>query len=267
MLRKLRRGSKDTVDDAPRTGRQDSAFAVVTQEEEPNLKQPGFFDLPAEIRNAIYESIVSETTLSLPSSIFAVSKRSNFPLMKRKSPPPPINGLLLTSRQCRREYLSVLLSSVSIQVEVKDFEFESLMRVSSALSEADLKALHCNPNLVINLSTRNCTSKALSCLRRWLDYRNKDGINLPWKYEFPLEAHMPPTPMGRVRLMRELEYYADSISTLAVDVNATQQAELQLIVEAFERNAVSLEEDLGWLSHRTKSTSRDVRGLPGGGVV
>jgi hypothetical protein len=73
--------------------------------------------------------------------------------------------------------------------------------------------------------------------------------------------------MGRVRLLRELEYYADSIAALTVDLEAEEQkAELGRVIQAHEAKATWLEDDLGWLGQRSKVIGRNVRGLAGGGL-
>ena len=266
IFRRLRRNSKDSVEVSPPFRPREDSGVTLTPSEQSTPARLNFFDLPAELRNHIYEWVISDTTLSLPSSVFAPSKRPKLPLKRRKSLPTPINGLLLASQQCRREYLAVLLSNVSVVVEVKDFDFEGLMRVSSTLRGLEAKALQTNPNLRVHLVTQNCTTRDLLQLKRWLDHRKYDEVNLPWKYEFPLDKLQPPTTMGKVRLLRELEYYADTVATLAVDVAEAQQAELRSIIEAFESQAMELEDSLGWLGERNKSAVRNLRGLAGGGV-
>ena len=81
-----------------------------------------------------------------------------------------------------------------------------------------------------------------------------------------MDKLLPATTMGRVRLLRELEYYADTIATLVVDVEEGQQAELQKIMHAFETKANWIEDDLGWLGQRSKTMPRNIRGLAGGGL-
>ena len=188
--------------------------------------------------------------------------------------------------------MSVLLSTISVAVEIKDFDFDNLMRVSSSLNPEDLESLQSNRNLVLHLHTRNCTQKSLTQLRAWLDFRAQQppSQRLPWRYEFPLDRLLPPTTMGRVRLLRELEYYADTIATL-VDYSSTAQAgdgrtgkeveggkgkevmnsgreeELRRVMQAHEEKAQWLEEDLEWLGQRHKSMAVHVRGLAGGGFM
>lgn len=271
MLRKLRRSSKDPVsgEDGSIVTKVNSANTLPSElvAEESSIQRLTFFDLPAEIRNEIYEIVISETTLSIPTNILGSSKKPKLLLRRRKSLATPINGLLLASRQCRQEYLSALLSTASVVVEVKDFDFENLMRVSSGLGDFEIQALQTNRHLTLELHNRNCTREGTASLRRWLDFRRKNlERNLPWNYEFPLDKLLPPTTMGRVRLLRELEYYADTIAPLVEDVEEPQQLELKSIIEAFESKAHWIEDNIGWLGQRSKTISRHARGLPGGGI-
>lgn len=267
MLRKFRRNSKEPIEDASSRGYEGSA-AVDTTPDDTQRTRLTFFDLPAELRNSIYEFVISDTTLSLSSNLFTTSKKPRLSLKRRKSLclPTPINGLLLASRQCRREYLSFLFSTVSVVIEVQDFDFENLIRVSSSLDDLQIQSLQANRHLTVLLMTRNCRSKDLASLRRWLDYRKDQKINLPWNYEFPLDKLLPPTTMGRVRLLRELEYYADMVSMLEVDLEEEQKLEHRSIIDAFLSKAHRLDDDLAWLGHRSKRLPRYLRGLPGGGV-
>ena len=254
----------------------DSDLPDTATMEPPTPRGPNFMDLPAELRNRVYEFLISDMTLSLPSPsngpLSSLRKgKSRLALFRRNSrqasTETPLNGLLLANRQLRQEYLSMLLATASVVVEVKDFDFEQVARVSSALAYADMKALQSNRNLKLQLVTQNCTTKDLASLRRWLDFRKGNDTNLPWNYEFPLHRLLPGTTMGRVRLLRELEYYADTIATLVVDLHGQQQYEIKQIIEAFEIKAKELEDDLGWLGQRGKSVSRGVRGLAGGGIA
>lgn len=236
------------------------------------IPQVTFFDLPPELRNLIYASLIHDATLSLGTNSTSLhpKQKPKFQFRRRKSAPTPINGLLLASRQCRHEYLSLLLSTVRIVIEVHDFSFEHLTKVSSALAPSDLEALRLNPRLTIHLHTHNCTEKNLRLLRRWLVYRTesqkKRDAGLPWIYEFPLESLLPSTRMGRLRLLRELEYYVDTLSRLAIELQGAQLVELQAIIVAFETKATWLEEHLGAVGQSQKLMLRDVRGLMGGGV-
>lgn len=230
-----------------------------------SLDKTSFLSLPAEIRNAIYEFVICDATLSLPMSATG-SRRFRQRFQRRKQIETPLNGLLLANWQLRREYLSILLSTARVVVDVKDFDFEEVARVSSVLNASDVQALQSNSHLVLQLATQNCTDRDVSRLKRWIEFRKSKGADLPWKYEFPLDRLMPGTTMGRVRLLRELEYYADTIATLVADFDGAQQDEVQQIIHAFECKAMELEEDLGWLGQRSKASSRAVRGLAGGGL-
>lgn len=284
LIKKLRRGVKEPSPDDTTLAfrpRKDSAAVLPMDSASQHLTHPAaddapppsgltFLDLPAELRNRVYEFVICDATLTLPTAAAHPSRRSKLSLRRRGGSKPtdtPLNGLLLTTRQLRHEYLSMLLSTAAVVVEVRDFDFAHVARVSAALAPADRRALQSNRRLALHLVTQNCTAKALAQLRRWLDFRRDHAAAaLPWRYEVPLARLLPGTTMGRVRLLRELEYYADTIATLVVDLDAGQRAEMQRVIEAFEREAVWLEEDLGWLGQRSKSVSRSVRGLPGGGL-
>lgn len=272
MLRKFRRNSKPSPEDGL------SALSLQSSKEESTdagAQQPqgndrlSFFSLPAEIRNDIYELIIADTTLSLPSHALTAAQKLKLRTRKRRVLVTPINGLLLASRQCRQEYLSTLFSRGAVTVEVKDFDFEGLIRVSSGLDEMEVRYLQSNRNLTVQLMTQNCRQKDGFALRKWLNYLRDCEARLPWKYEVPLEKLLPPTMMGRVRLMHELEYYADSISALEPEISESQKLELKQITDAFYKAVEWLEGEVGEVGRRRKDYSRSLahlRGLPGGGV-
>ena len=200
-----------------------------------------FFDLPAEIRNVIYEELVSDTTLSLPA------------YRKQKLPPQP-NGLLLASKQCRREYVPLLLSTAPIIVEVRDFDFSNLIRIVGGLYSMELKAMRANPNLIIHLRTQNCARENMATLRRWLVNRADSLDRLPWRYEI------------RVRLLQESEYYAGRLRRKHLNMDDTLQWELDAIIAAFERKAVELDGTTPGYEKTSRGLTRNVRGLSGGGL-
>lgn len=216
-----------------------------------------FFDLPAEIRNAIYDIIASQTVLTLP----RVQKPAH-----NKKDPPPICGLLLASRQCRLEFLPLFLSTAKVVISIKDFDFRNLMRVVGSLYSTELKALRQNNSLVIHLWTNNCAREHLLILRRWLNQRADAMDRLPWQYEVPLLPTM--TVMGQIRQLRELEYYKRKLEELRTRLDENLQWELQNITEAFEAKAVGLEADLKFVNVPSAAdVRRNLRGLSGGGVI
>ena len=256
ILKKLRRSSKDSGANVQAGVREDT-FA--TQPSCPEAKNAGkltFFDLAPELRNVVYELVATSTTLFLP----ARKKYDKSPLQ--------VSGLLLVSKQCRKEYLPLLYSTVPVIVEVKDFDFRKLMRVVSSLYSTELKALRENRRLIIRLNTHNCTRENLSNLRQWLVNR-ADGLDrLPWRYEIAVtDANFA---AGRYRLLRELmRFYAERLSRLQVRLEDTLQWELQAIVAAFDGMAARLENALdehGVDADASASLRSQARGLPGGGV-
>lgn len=252
MLRRLRRSSKDSPTEIQPGSRQDSIATQPSRLAPENAGKLSFFDLPAELRNVVYELVTINTTLSLPAR------------KKQQKLAPQVSGLLLASRQCRKEYLPLLYSTAPVGVDVKDFDFGNVIRVISGLYSTELKALRENPKLVIRLQTQNCTRENLNNLRRWLIRRGDSLDRLPWHYECVVTT--PNGNMGRFRVVRELEYYAERLSRLQVRLEDTLQWELQAIVAAFDRKAAALESWTEGHHQSDLSMGRDARGLAGGGL-
>ncbi|KAK0899023.1 ferrochelatase hem15 [Friedmanniomyces endolithicus] len=237
MLRKLRRGSKDSIP-VP-TERRDSFFA--TPLTTPTAATPGkltFFDLPAEIRNHIYDLTVSNTILYLPSP----SPED------RKKKPIPVCGLLLASRQCRKEYLPLFYSTAPVVIDIKDFDFRNVMKVIGGLYSTELKAFRANNALVLRLRTLNCTKANLDGLRRWLTHRADSLDRLPF------------------RQSREIAYYGERLARMQVKLEDTLQWELQAIVAAFDRKGAELDEALQGVPQQLDPSRRPIYGLSGGGL-
>ena len=250
MFRKLRRGSKDSDVGGDLADRQDNSLLSPPATAATDKDKLTFFDLPAEIRNDIYDLVAGRTTLRLP--------------VGKKREAPVIPGLLVASKQCRHEYLPLLYSTVPFLVEVRDFGFGNLTRVVSSLYRTELKAMRNNVRLVIQLRTQNCTRENLASLRRWLVAR-ADGLDrLPWNYEIIDDG--PVTDMGRIRLLRELEYYTRLLARLNGKLEETVQWELHAIIAAFEHRASMLQHDIRTLNKRQLGSPSMVRGLLGGGL-
>ena len=252
LFRKLRRSNKDTIPGFS-SARLDSIANKPSLIEAIDPSRPSFFDLPAEIRNAIYELLAEETILTIA------------PRRDKHKPPPPVSGLLLASRQCRREYLPLLYSTAPIVIDIKDFDFSALMRVVSGLYRTELKALRENPNLIIRLWTQNCTREDTNALRRWLVQRGDSLDRLPWRYECAVTE--PTTTIARYRLLREQQYYAIRLLRLQVRLEDTLQWELEAIIAAFDKNAKELDGTLEEKDRNRDALARfAARGLAGGGI-
>ncbi|KAK3075877.1 ferrochelatase hem15 [Teratosphaeriaceae sp. CCFEE 6253] len=231
MLRKLRRGSKDST--PVYAERRDSVIA--TQPPNPIPSTPGrltFFDLPAEIRNEV--------------------------------PSTPVCGLLLASQKCRKEYLPLLYSTTPVVVDIKDFDFQNLTRVIGGLYSTELKALRANRRLIIRLRTLNCTKANLDGLRRWLGNRADSLDRLPWQYEVFIADTAG--RIGCFRQSREIAYYGERLARLQVKLEDTLQWELQAIIAAFDTKGVELDHVLQGVPRRLDPTRRPIRGLAGGGI-
>ncbi|KAK4541201.1 hypothetical protein LTR36_008275 [Oleoguttula mirabilis] len=255
FLKKLRRSSKDAILESQPGSRHDGLATQPSLLAATDPNRPSFFDLPAEIRNAIYELHATDVTLSLP---VQGKERSRLP--------PRVSALLLASRQCRKEYLPLLYSTAPVAIEVRDFEFSNVMRVVSSLYSTELKAFRENPNLVIRLRTQNCTRDNLNALRRWLVKRADSLDRLPWRYEVAVAD--PNGVVARFRLiMRELEFYAARLARLQVRLEDTLQWELEAIIGAFDRKAEAIEDSLDGRGDGADFNSvAAVRGLAGGGI-
>ncbi|KAK0892463.1 ferrochelatase hem15 [Friedmanniomyces endolithicus] len=253
MLRKLRRGSKDSIP-VP-TERRDSFFA--TPPSTPTAATPGkltFFDLPAEIRNHVYDLTLSNTVLYLPSPSPEDRKKKSI----------PVCGLLLASRQCRKEYLPLFYATAPVVIDIKDFDFRNVMKVIGGLYSTELKAFRANNALVLRLRTLNCTKANLDGLRRWLTHRADSLDRLPFRYEVFVAGSG-----GRIscfRQSREIAYYGERLARMQVKLEDTLQWELQAIVAAFDRKGAELAEALQGVPHQLDPSRRPIYGLSGGGL-
>jgi len=253
MLRKLRRGSKDSIP-VP-TERRDSFFA--TPPSTPTAATPGkltFFDLPAEIRNHVYDLTLSNTVLYLPSPSPEDRKKKSI----------PVCGLLLASRQCRKEYLPLFYATAPVVIDIKDFDFRNVMKVIGGLYSTELKAFRANNALVLRLRTLNCTKANLDGLRRWLTHRADSLDRLPFRYEVFVAGSG-----GRIscfRQSREIAYYGERLARMQVKLEDTLQWELQAIVAAFDRKGAELAEALQGVPHQLHPSRRPIYGLSGGGL-
>ncbi|GIZ45453.1 hypothetical protein CKM354_000861900 [Cercospora kikuchii] len=224
MFNRFRRSSKTArsspSDDDPRKP------SIATQSNKPQRKPTTFFDLPAELRNLIYEHTASETHLRL------LAKNSEQSKYKRKNIP----GLLLTSRQSRSEFLPILLSTAYISITIQNFNFSNLIRITGSLYNTELKSLRLNPNLTIFLTFPNPNSSVLpvrdqaleSSLRTWITYRAAGMDKLPWHYAIPIRGRMP-RESGHVRFMMEYKKCVGVVEGLRGKVSEVLQWELGIM--------------------------------------
>ncbi|KAI5364905.1 Putative six-hairpin glycosidase superfamily, glycosyl hydrolase, family 88 [Septoria linicola] len=130
----------------------DTQMAANTNTPDPSRKS--FFDLPAELRNAVYELFAADCPLTLSS----------------KTGVTP-SSLLLASRQCRDEYLPILLGTARIQVSITDMNFTKLMVTICGLSDGARKAMASNLSLLIVLRVKKCGSDVYANLRAWCQFQ------------------------------------------------------------------------------------------------
>lgn len=154
-----------------------------------------FFDLPAELRNTIYE-LVADCTLRLGPKL---NTPSIFP------------GLILASRKCRSEYTSIILATARIEASITDMNFDRLLLTLNSLDQTSRKALISNRHLLIILRVRKCGSDVYANLRKWCEESQRifqnDESAPDWHYvmeeKVPANAAQLDWYCGRVRVLEQ----------------------------------------------------------------
>ncbi|WPH02794.1 Hypothetical protein R9X50_00566200 [Acrodontium crateriforme] len=263
VLRKLRRGSKDGGSCVTFTvpPSRDTSINCSMPAQALDPSQLTFFDLPPELRNAIYDLVIQTTTLTLNSTDKSKENKKGAHLPARK----PLT-LLLVSKATRHEFMPLLLSTAHIVAPIEDFDFRGLSRISQSLYSTELKALRHNPNLVISLLTRNCSRADLARLRQWLMLRSNALDRLPWRYE--LAVAVPERSAARERMLHELGFFRRVLSNFGQTLDESLRWELGAVVQAFvdteEAVKNGMDETLLW---RRLEGLRMTRGISGGGTV
>lgn len=220
MLSKLRRKSKDSPQ-AVATQRPPVSRSHTTASK---LKTGlNLFDLPAEIRNVIYELCAKTTSL-----VVSDSKKTTGP------------GLLLVSCQVRKEYTPVLLASAPITVNVSNFDFRPTSRLIRSLYSTELKALRANSRLAINLHlTKLPTKDDIAHLRRWATRRSEHMDRLAWTYRVdrPKSATRS-LAQQRAELMGAI---IKAVEVLHSELHESLQFELEPVLAVLEEEQLSLE--------------------------
>lgn len=175
--------------------------------EAPNLtgrRRTSFFDLPAELRNHIYALAVQHIQ-----QLRIVPRTSPIPVPIKRNhnrQNDRIPALFVTSRQCRAEYLPILLATAPIEMRILDFDFRSLGRIIGSLYSSELKALRSNFRLTLRLYFSNRASSSSSSssspsssssssipntflefgLYTWIKSRAAGMDRIPWRYALPV---------------------------------------------------------------------------------
>lgn len=244
MWKKIRRNSKQLLEPRrgssvgipPEPGRQSTTISE---------RKLTFFDIPAELRNVIYEDVASSTSLHV--------------LLHTKKPnklPPPTPSLFLVCKQTRQEYVPLLLEYATISLLVKGFDFRDVMRITSSLYSTELKALRNNKQLTIQLVAEKTSKDGVASLRRWLVDRSNGLDRLGWHYSiaWPKATQIFPTSTQVHRINTYIQRRSilnqnlEAMSQLHHNVDETLQFELQPIVATFERelDEVGADPDLPW---------------------
>ena len=223
MLQRFRRKRKDPGEVANR-GRKQQDSTLSEQIEQDKPSKITFFDLPGETRNDIYELAAQDLALRLiPHTPGTQKRRASWKTTI------PVPGLLLASRQVRRESMPILLSTAPVEVRVTNFDFRNLMRAVSSFYRVELKALRSNDNLTIRLTFRNSGKERdyVADLRRWAVQRADSLDRLPWTYIY----NFPETPREWCMPLKSL---CDNLPALQSKVEESVQWELQTIVHLIE---------------------------------
>ena len=143
-----------------------------------------FFDLPAELRNLVYEKVAEDQTVVLDSRELTDH-----------------SGLLGKNDRIRDEYAPILLLHArTIEANVRNFDFQHIVTFLNRLSDAEVKAL---PNTNrrasrhVNISLRfirPMSDKKVALLKRWLNragHPTKKGTMLNVSYTLSPLWHSP----------------------------------------------------------------------------
>lgn len=228
MLNKIRRNSKQLLDSKRNSG---GSRSIPNPRPTTRQRKLAFFDLPAEIRNVIYEDIARQTSITVPLTTKKNGKKAE-----------PIPSLLLGSRQTRQEYLPVLLEFASARVVIKEFDFRNLIRLLGSLYPGELKRLRENKHLTIQLVGEKCNRDTIVSLRRWLDNRSNGLDRLPWSYSIYWKSKHEITPgfsedkkvSTYCRRQEILEQNLEGMALLDKNVSENLKFELRPIIAAFE---------------------------------
>lgn len=238
MLKKLRRNSKQVLELRRTSSATPESFKPTPPIQETAKTQIlTFFDLPAELRNVVYEYVAAETKLHIVA-----------PMSKSTKKPPPLPSLLLVSRQTRQEYVPLLLANASITAVIKDYDFRNLMRVCCSLYSTELKALRSNNNLIVRFLAQKGKPECMPSLRRWLVNRGKGLDRIPWQYglcwKYPHQLVPTSGPVRRLNTYVEqrkiLEQNLEALAQLHKTIEPLLRFELEPVIRAFEREARDL---------------------------
>ncbi|EMC98229.1 hypothetical protein BAUCODRAFT_417232 [Baudoinia panamericana UAMH 10762] len=212
------------------------AHYATLQEEFPT----GFFDLPAELRNAIFEIAASDIELIL------VEKHQCHPQAGRTLAVP---GLLMASKQTRQEARPVLLRLAKVSALVRDFDFQSLRRDIALLPRSDRRAMMANCGPTLRLHITHCDQTALRALYLWIRrqarcralgrQKMQETPRLTWSYEVEPAVVRDRFENSRLGMMVGGSSVVSSTLNMLVQLRDVlkehEQSELDLIVLAFER--------------------------------
>lgn len=187
MFNIFRRSSKGSATSSS-CSRQSSLATTCSMSTKPKTS---FFSLPGELRNRIYNLVAEGRTLRLKNATIN-HKKTTSTRRRHSTTDDPIPSLFITSKQCRSEYLTILLSSAKLHIQIIDFDFHRVIRLIGSLYCSELKSLRLNPNLILALSftprSFGKMGEMESNLRRWVQHRSLGLDRLPWRYRLGAES-------------------------------------------------------------------------------
>lgn len=240
MLNRLRRGSKAKPNDTHRQITTDNPGHTTGPHE------LTFLDLPAELRNTIYEHVAATTTLVLRPRGGVFTRHLATP-----SPSPP--SLSLVSRQVRRESHPVLLATARVVADVRDYDFRGVGRMAASLYGSELKLLRANARLAVRLHVsraggpgrrgrrRGDGGDDLAPLRRWLVKRADSLDRLPWGYEVGWAPAPGLTPVTKREI---LQAHLVALARYGEGLHEALRWEMAPLVEALERESFACEMEI-----------------------
>lgn len=128
--------------------------------QEPDSNQLGFLDLPAELRNVIYEELTSNALLTGP-------KHTNRLCVAKKP-----DCLMQTNNQIRGEYYSTLLANARIELAVQGWNFHAVQAFIEDIQRdpTERKAMQTNTRITIVLRQEDWKEDHLYFVQAWLDF-------------------------------------------------------------------------------------------------
>jgi len=209
------------------TVKMNAAMNLITCSHRP--KEFDFLELPPEIRNAIYEYAVAGTRLVYDPT--RLDRRALGPI-----------GLIVVSRQVRKEAYPMLLATASLVFKVEDFNFPNIASALQMLSTAERKAIHSNEDITVRLLLQHrCRPTHVDKLELWLQRRTL-GLTFPSVHYAVAWEDYPYSDIGIAKLQRrrQVASHLEMLSRLYYNLDEALRDELEPVIAAFEEASDAL---------------------------